>query len=427
MSKESSANKLSCELVEFNRENGFSLLNEEIIKKLNENCEKIILITGTNGKTTTNNMLNHILKSKYKTITNINGADTIEGLIAPIIIDEKEKYDIGLFEVDESSLTTISKYITADYIIITNFFRDQLDKFGEVEEAIKLVHDSIKLPTKIILNADDPSTHYFDDLPNAKIYFHQNDIPSSKGDIYVAEFLFCPNCGNKLDYNYLNYGNIGEYKCSNCGTTNPKAKYNITDAKLTEDGYEFTINNKYKNKIDVIGNYNLYNSLAAIAASFELGIEPKTIAERLNNYVYKQGRTEFIEFNDKKISLGVTKNPIAVSEQLISFKDISSPKSIIFILNDYTEDGQDVSWIWDVDFEQLNEIKNIDNFYCIGSRSGDLAIRLKYSDFDFEKVKIADNLEKSLIKKVLSESDEIFIMGSPSGISEVKKIIEGGL
>ncbi len=424
MSEEYLANKLSCELVELNRDNKY-LINEDILKKFNKNCKKLILITGTNGKTTTNNMLTHILKSQYKTISNVNGADTIEGLIAPLLLDIDEKYDFGLFEVDENSIINITNYIIPDYIIITNFFRDQLDTFGEVEKAIKLVHDSIKPTTTLILNADDPSTHYFDDLNNEKIYFHQNDISSSKGDIFVAEFLFCPNCGNKLDYNYLNYGNIGEYTCSNCGVSNPEAKYNITNAKLTKNGYLFEINDQFQNKIDAIGNYNLYNALAAITTSSEIGIKPDIIAERLNSYKYKQGRTEFIKLNDKKISLSVTKNPIAVSEQLISLKKIKAQKSIIFILNDYEADSQDVSWLWDIDLEPLNSI-NIDKFYCLGSRRNDLAIRLKYSDFNLEKVIIADDSKiKPWIRKAINESYEIFIMGTHSGISEAKKIIKG--
>lgn len=426
MNEEYLANKLSCELVELDRDNEY-LIDKDILRKFNENCERIILITGTNGKTTTNNMLNHILKSQYKTINNINGSDTIESLIAPLLLDINEKYDFGLFEVDENSIINMTKYITPDYLIITNFFRDQLDTFGEVEKAIQLVHDSIKPQTTLILNADDPSTHYFDDLNNKKIYFHQNNISSLKGDTLVAEFLFCPICGNKLDYSYLNYGNIGKYKCSNCGTCNPEAKYNITNAQLTEKGYSFEINNQFQNDMDVIGNYNLYNALAAIATSVEIGIDYDNIIKRVDSYKYKQGRTEFIKLNDKRISLAMTKNPIAVSEQLNSLQKIKTKKSVIFILNDYTADSQDVSWLWDIDFGPLNSM-NVDKFYSLGSRRNDLAIRLKYSDFDFENVIIADDSEiKPLLEKVMDESYDVFIMGTPSGISKAKKIIKGDL
>lgn len=428
MSEESSADKLGYKLAELNNENGYSLLDEDILKKLNDKCDRIILITGTNGKTTTNNMLNHILKSHYKTITNVNGTDTIEGLIAPLLIDIDEKYDFGLFEVDANSMPKISEYITPDYLIITNFFRDQLDTFGEVESAIELVHESIKEPTKVILNADDPSTYYFNDLKNEKIYFHLENIESIKENFNLGEFLFCPKCGSKLDYDYINYGNIGGYSCPNCEVTNPQAKYNITDAKSLEKGYSFEVNEKYSNRIDIIGNYNLYNALAAIATSFEIGISPETIADRIESYIYKQGRTEFMKIKGKQVSLALTKNPIAASEQLIGLKDNGAEKSILFILNDEQTDSEDVSWIWDIDLKSLNSIENMNKFYCLGSRKDDLAIRLKYSDLDLKNMEICieDNLEK-VIDEAINENDEIYIIGTPSGISESKEIIKGGI
>ena len=428
MNKEAAANELGCKLAKLSNKDKSSLLDKDNLKKLSEKCERIVLITGTNGKTTTNNILNHILKSQYNTITNVNGVDTIEGLIAPLSIKNDEKYDFGLFEVDPNSMPEISKHITPDLMIVTNFFRDQLDTFGEVETAIELVHDSVKQPTKLILNADDPSTYYFNDLENEKIYFHQENIEAVKGDLCVGEFLFCPKCGSKLDYDYVNYGNIGGYSCPDCEVKNPEAKYSITDAKSLKKGYSFEVNNEYNNKINVIGNYNLYNALAAIAASFELGIDPKTIADKIGKFVYKQGRTEFMELEDKKISISLTKNPIAASEQLISLKDNDAEKSIVFILNDNEADSEDVSWIWDIDLETLKSIENLNKFYCLGTRRNDLAIRLKYDDFDLDKVEIAEDSEiKEKINKAIKENDEIHIIGTPSGVSEAKKMIKGGI
>lgn len=417
MTEKSLADKFDCKLA---KDKESSILDEDILKKLNKKCERIVVVTGTNGKTTTANILNHILSCEYDTITNIDVSDKIA--------ENDKEHDIGLLEVDPNSMTEISKYVAPDFLVITNFFRDQLDTFGEVETAIGLVHDSIRPSTKLVLNADDPSTYYFNDLDNEKIYFHQNNIESAKGDICVAEFLFCPKCGSKLDYDYVNYGNIGGYKCINCDVTNPEAKYNLTDAEKLEKGYSFEINGEYENNIDVIGNYNLYNGLAAVATSFELGIDPERIADQIGSYKYKQGRTEFIEFDDKKIILGLTKNPIAASEQFISLKDNESEKSVLFILNDYEIDGEDVSWIWDIDLDSLNSIKNIRKFYCLGSRRNDFAIRLKYSDFDMDKVEVAKDSEiDEIIKEAVNENDEIHIMGTPSGICESKKIIEGGI
>ncbi|MDR1721656.1 MAG: hypothetical protein LBR24_01235 [Methanobrevibacter sp.] len=144
----------------------------DILKEMSGRCAKIAIITGTNGKTTTNNLINHILWGKYSSIvSNLKGANMVQGVVTGFVVNFKNSYDWGIFEVDEGSVPVVSRYLTADYIVITNFFRDQLDRFGEVDNTIKMVYDSLKdTKTKIIVNADDPSNQKFSQLPNEKIY-----------------------------------------------------------------------------------------------------------------------------------------------------------------------------------------------------------------------------------------------------------------
>ena len=147
-------------------------LKPDLLEELSKKCDKIVFVTGTNGKTTTNNLSTHIFKGAYNDVlSNLNGSNMIQGVLTPFITDSKEHYDIGIFEVDEGSVPVVSEFMEPDYFIITNFFRDQLDRYGEVENTIKLVHDAICPKTTLIINTDEPSLLRFDDLPNKKVFY----------------------------------------------------------------------------------------------------------------------------------------------------------------------------------------------------------------------------------------------------------------
>ena len=190
----------------------------------------------------------------------------------------------------------VTSEIKPDYILITNFFRDQLDRYGEVENTIKKVHDSIKNhETILILNSDNPSCLYFNDLPNPKIYYRHCKTENSTKNVEVQESVFCPICGTRLKYDYVNYGNTGQYQCPKCKTTNPNSDYTIKSMKTLKDQYQFTVThkNEIKNfKTTLIGTYNLYNCLAVISLAKELGLTYETIKNKIANFTYKLGRME---------------------------------------------------------------------------------------------------------------------------------------
>ncbi|MGL6298260.1 MAG: Mur ligase family protein, partial [Methanobacteriaceae archaeon] len=169
-----------------------------ILNELSSRCKKIVLITGTNGKTTTNNLINHILNGKYDNIaSNLKGANMIQGVTSSFIINPKKSYDWGIFEVDEGSFEDVVKQISPDYVILTNFFRDQLDRYGEIENTIKMVYNSLKgKDFTLIVNTDDPSTIQFNELSNKKenpnatvdyIYYGVSDNTFSDNENSIAE------------------------------------------------------------------------------------------------------------------------------------------------------------------------------------------------------------------------------------------------
>jgi len=409
-------------------------LYPNILKEMGKKCKKILIISGTNGKTTTNNLINHILNGKYdNVVSNLKGANMIQGVVTSFIVNNKNSYDWGVFEVDEGSVPNVTKYIDPNYIILTNFFRDQLDRFGEVENTIKIVHESIKnLDSTLILNGDDPSSLKFNDLNNEKIYYGLNENKFSKPENTVAEAIFCRKCGNRLDYDFISYGNVGKYYCNECNFKRPNLDYLAESIDIKDNNYEFTAKTKNtKNKricFKYLGIYNIYNSVSAIAFASENDLELSFIKERVETFDYKLGRMETIEFPDKTVVLVLSKNPVGLSEVLTTFSYDESKKSLMFILNDTPADGKDVSWIWDADIEQLNKIKNIANFYCSGVRAEDVALRIKYAGFDMKKIKIYSSSNENDIKAPLNDIlnqdiEKAFIIGTFTATPIIRTIL----
>jgi len=414
----------------------------DILRDLSKKCAKTVIVTGTNGKTTTNNLINHIVKGKYSNIaSNLKGANMIQGVITSLIVNNNDNYDWGIFEVDEGSICDVTHFFSPDYIILTNFFRDQLDRYGEVENTIKMVYDALKpLDSTIILNSDDPSTIQFNKLPNNKIFYGFNKNQFSKKYHSVSEAIFCKKCGYRLDYEFISYGNIGNYYCNNCGTKRPKINYLAESIDIKDNNYEFVlkVNNKYSTEIvenrfifKYLGIYNIYNCLAAIAFCLSENFDVSFVKNQIENFDYKLGRMETIKFPNKDVILVLAKNPVGLSEVLNTISYSEEPKSIMFCLNDAPADGKDTSWIWDADFEQIKNIENINNFHCSGIRANEVILRLKYVDFDIDKIRTYVSKDVNDIKKplreILSEDEKSYIIGTFTAIPRIKSLLNGKL
>ena len=402
----------------------------EMLKVVNERCKKKIVVTGTNGKTTTNNLINYILGSKYgNVLSNLKGANMPQGIASAFLENLKNNYDWGVFEVDEGSFTNVVRDIEPDYILITNFFRDQLDRYGEIENTISMVYEAIKpLNTSLILNADDPLVSQFKKLNKNNVFYgvKQNQFSSEEGQI--VETRNCPSCNSYIDYDYFNYGQLGGYYCKECGFQNPSYNYSITNIEYKNNKYCFDIKNKeiYRDVcFEYEGIYNIYNCCAAFAFCSEIGIEPSKIIDRMENFDYKLGRMEEINFLDKIVKITLVKNPIGLSEVIKSISHDERSKSILFILNDNPADGQDISWIWDAELSKFGGIKNLKTVYCSGKRAEDIALRLKYVNTPTGLIKIDDDMQKSIKKAVHDEVEIVYILPTYTAVFQTRDIVLG--
>ena len=409
------------------------IINPDLLLILNSRCKRKVIITGTNGKTTTNNLINHILNSEYEDIlSNLMGANMPQGVASAFLNNTKKVYDWGIFEVDEGSFPDVVKYIEPDYVVITNFFRDQLDRFGEIENTSNIVYEAIKpLNTTLILNADDPMVSNFKDLGKKNVYYGVEQTKFSSKTQRVVESRFCPICSNNLEYEYFNYGQLGRYECNSCDFKNPDYNYRVSEIEYHDDSYHFKVDNSKGQTNDVIfrydGIYNAYNCCAAIAFSIEAGLDMEQVVERIDNFDYKLGRMENFEFQDKIVKIVLVKNPIGLSEVIKSISNDKRKKSLLFILNDNPADGTDVSWIWDANVEAINDIDNLTSIHCSGTRANDIALRIKYSESSGNNMEINDNMEES-IENVLREDVEIiYILPTYTAVFLTRDYIMGHL
>lgn len=404
-------------------------IDNKLIEKLAFNIKKPkILISATNGKTTTTKILCEIISKKDKVISNYTGANLERG-IASALIEKTNLFgklddNYLVLEVDEAVLPDMIKKINPNLIILGNLFRDQLDRYGELENISKRWELSIKKinkQTKIILNADDPLIANMGSNLDKVYYFGINHNTTHKME-HAADSTRCPICKNNLLYKDIFFSHLGDYKCSKCNFKRPKLDIFADNIRFKNEILKLRINYK-KQKINIETNingfHNIYNILPAIMTCKILDIDNYIISDSIKNLSPAFGRTEKFVFKNKQFVLNLIKNPTGANA-LFNFLD-NKEKYIIFALNDKIADGTDVSWIWDADFEN---IKNAKEIICTGIRKYDIALRIKYSKIlekglSIEKdywqaIKVASNIAK----------DKIYIFANYTAMLEIRKILE---
>jgi UDP-N-acetylmuramyl tripeptide synthase len=401
----------------------------DILKVVNERCQNKIIITGTNGKTTTNNLLTHILIREYPLVlSNLRGANMPQGLVSAFLHHREKHYDWGVFEVDEGSFKRVTTDLKPDYVLVTNFFRDQLDRYGEIEKAFQDILESLEpLDTTLILNADDPLVSNFRKLHKRNIYYGVARNQYSTLQQGIVESRFCPACSSYLEYDYYNYGQLGGYQCPDCGFSNPSYDYQITGIDYQDHQYHYQFKDKNQEVQDITfayeGIYNAYNCCAALSTALEVGLPLERVARSIEEFEYHLGRMENFQFPEKTVKIALVKNPIGLSETISSASLDERKKSMLFVLNDNPADGRDVSWIWDAEVEKMGNVKNINKIYCSGRRAEDIALRLKYARVPVELMEVDDDMD-SAIGKVLNEEVEIvYLLPTYTAVFQARELV----
>jgi UDP-N-acetylmuramyl tripeptide synthase len=368
-----------------------------------------VLVTGTNGKTTTSGFIAAILSDAgLRVWRNREGSNMMQGVAGALVIRAQPDGNlrragqaISIFEVDEAVMPEAVQILPPRTAVFTNLFRDQLDRFGEVDTVSKRWQQAIELLPEnatLILNADDPTTAYLSEFFSGQVVFFGIDDSSfdlaTEGLVterhQVLDTRTCPYCGGEYVYAVQYYSHLGHYICSQCKRERPKA--DVRAVKIVADGIDRlrirveTRTQQGEIVIPLAGFYNVYNALAAIAASQALGINWEPIVSGIEQFKPAFGRGERVHVQGRTLRLLLAKNPTGFNEVLRTLFSDGIRRHVLFVLNDNIADGQDISWIWDVDFERTTH--HLATLTVAGTRAFDLALRLKYAGIEQESMAI---------------------------------------
>jgi UDP-N-acetylmuramyl tripeptide synthase len=396
----------------------------------------IIMVTGTNGKTTTNNMLAKVLQADgHRVVFNEEGANLITGVTACFVrnatLSGVIDFDYAALEVDEASFPKVVKEVKPDIVVVNNFFRDQLDRYGELDKTVNLVRDALKEldDVTLVLNADDPLVAQLGKSTGHKaIYFGVSEQQAvNRAVAQTREARYCPFCGNELTYSYYHYSQLGDYNCQQCNFSRIIPEVEATNVGVTIGGMTTEVCHQggcSAITLHTSGFYNLYNALAAFAVGNLLTIGVPTIQQGLEMYTPAIGRMERFRYRDKLALLNLVKNPTGFNEGLATLLSLPGSKDVFMALNDNAADGRDISWLWDVDFEILTEhLGLIETFTCAGIRAEEMALRLKYAGVPVEKITVIRELESAISNTLNGRADTAYLFSTYTALWPAQGIL----
>ncbi len=363
----------------------------------------VVLVSGTNGKTTTTRMLSDIVRATGWAPTHNRSGSNLERGIAGALLAEstwrgEPSGDIGMFEVDEASLPLVLARISPRVVLVTNLFRDQMDRYFEIDQLARRIGDAFaKLDPRVtlVLNADDPIVAWLGQRHSGPVLYFGVDDPNVGGRVpqAISDATRCPRCKEPLHYERVVLAHEGEWSCPSCGLTRPARDISATRVALTAVSSEIELRTAVASVFDpvrvpIAGLYNAYNALAALAVARALDIALPTAALAIANFRPAFGRLEQVTVDGREMRLILVKNPAGFNAAIGALLETDRRPRLLAALNDRDADGRDVSWIWDADFETLAPA--VEHAVVTGIRSRDLANRFKYAGIARERIEVVD-------------------------------------
>ena len=350
-----------------------------------------VIVSATNGKTTTSAMIAAALERDGRPLVHNRAGSNMAWGVATALLDAgREPGQLGLFEVDEAWLPEVARELRPRLLLLANLFRDQLDRYGELEllaDRWAEVVGELDGRARLVLNADDPLVADLGRGREGVTYFGLADDSQALPEMqHAADSKHCRNCGTPYEYEAVYLGHLGRYHCPNCGRERPVPAVSATRVELMGmKGSRVTLDTpqgELKLSLPLPGLYNVYNALAAVAATLELGVPLDVAGQALEGFAGSFGRVETIPVGGRDLSILLIKNPAGANEVLRTLILEDGRLDLWLALNDRTADGRDVSWIWDADFELL--AGRVRRAVCSGTRAEEMALRLKYAGLDAE-------------------------------------------
>lgn len=392
-----------------------------------------VVITGTNGKTTSARMVEEAFKEAgYDYFSNKSGANLMSGITTEFVLNStitgKPKKKYAVIECDEAAARRVFGMLKPEVVVVTNLFRDQLDRYGEVTHTLENIREGLKgAPNAVLcLNADCSLTSSLaGDLPNPCVFYGIDGTASTGNEKpESSDAPYCIRCKTEYEYDYITYGHLGGFRCPKCGYSRQKADVAVT--KITgmyADNTETIMDvfdSKFRVNINLPAMYNVYNAAGAITAAVEMGIEKETAIEALATFRCGFGRMETFNLGSKGTRVMLVKNPAGCNQVIEFLGKLDGDFSLVVCLNDRSADGTDISWIWDAEFEKLCEMDSrIKRAIVSGTRAQDMRVRLKYAGVSESKTEVECDYEK-LLDTLEKEDVPIFIMPTYTSLLDLR-------
>jgi UDP-N-acetylmuramyl tripeptide synthase len=392
-----------------------------------------VVISATNGKTTTAAMTASVLERAGIALVHNRAGANMAGGIASTLLDAAASGggidgELGLFEVDEFWLDRLTAELAPRVVLLSNLFRDQLDRYGELEtiaDRWAAVAASLPAAARLVLNADDPLIADLGRGSDSVTYFGVEDASMAMADMqHASDSKHCRRCGHAYVYDAIYLGHLGSYRCPNCGQERPAPSVAAEQIELqgtrasrfrlrTPAGTETV-------SLPLPGLYNVYNALGAAALCLELGVSLEDVVAGLEAVTAAFGRAETIRVGDRELSILLIKNPAGANEILRTLVLEQAELDLLGVLNDRTADGRDISWVWDADFELL--APHVRRLTCAGTRAAELALRMKYAGVPAERLLVSHNLGEALDDALGSTAgDRLFALPTYTALLELRE------
>ena len=386
------------------------------------------LVSATNGKTTTTAMAASILGAGRALAWNSAGANLASGIASTLLAAPSA--ELALLEVDEAALPEIVRRTKPRVVSLGNLFRDQLDRYGELEivaERWRAAVADLSPTTMLVVNADDPVVAELAADRKAALRFGIDDPAHARGSLqHAADSKYCVRCGQPYTYDAAYIGHLGAYRCEACGHARPPLDVAARAVELHGlDGSSFdlaTPAGAARVRLAMPGLYNVYNALAAASLGLALGASLEEIVGGLGRFTAAFGRFERIEAEGREIVMLLIKNPAGANEVVRTLVDAETPAVVVVALNDAIADGRDVSWIWDVDFEPL--LERVDRVVVTGERAAELGLRFVYGGLQDDAVDVVESLDEALSRglELVPEGDRLVVLPTYTAMLALRAI-----
>jgi UDP-N-acetylmuramyl tripeptide synthase len=392
------------------------------------------VVSATNGKTTTSAMTAEILRPRFRLAHNRSGANLVSGVASTLLASGGA--ELGLLEVDEGALPEVMRRVRPRAVLLGNLFRDQLDRYGELEliaERWRAAVDALPQSTFVALNADDPQIGSMRLGSLGVVHYGLDDPAVARPSLqHAADSKYCIRCGTPYDYAAAYVGHLGDYRCPACGHARPPlqiAARSIELSGLERAAFDLvTPDGTRRVELALPGLYNVYNAVGAAALARALGASLDEIVDGLGRFSAAFGRFERIPVDGKRLLLLLIKNPAGANEAVRTLVEGRPPRVVVVALNDAIADGRDVSWVWDVDFEPL--LDGLDRVVAAGERAAELALRFKYGGLDDDAIEVLPDLARALDRglQLTPDGEELVVLPTYTAMLALQRIVaERGL